>query len=422
MLARTAAGFLSDKYNTEVKIKTFYIKPDLRIHAEEVQFNDKMDMPMFYVGRLDAKLTLRDLANELRVRRLNVDDVLINIVKYEDSYSMNVTELFASSENEKKNKGARPSIYLDELNITKGHVVIWNQNRDKPEKLSMDYSHLDIDSINLSMKNVSYKGDTIMGYMSHLSAMDKCGFTIDEFSSQSSFLVSSKGLRFKDLSLKSHATSLDMDLQFLYNGYSNFKKFVDSIMIIADIRPSQLTLSDLKYFSNTMAKMTDTLQIKGFISGTVSDFTADNFSFSFKDSTDFLGTIKMRGLPNFFETHIVGNIKQMNFTYQDISEFYIPTSDRKIPIPESLAVLKNAELYGDYYGFPNNFNTNFNLHTNLGNIYFNGALNNNTKIVATPYYFLNLHANNMNVKEIAGLKDDLMVSMAVDMSGEGLTK
>ena len=79
-------------------------------------------------------------------------------------------------------------------------------------------------------------------------------------------------------------------------------------------------------------------------------------SFSFKDSTNFEGNIKMKGLPNFFETHIVGDVKRMNFTYEDIAEFAIPTPTRKIPLPEKLSSLKNAMLSGEFYGFHNNFN------------------------------------------------------------------
>lgn len=422
MLARTVAGFLSNKFNTEVKIRTFYIKPDLRIHAEEVQFNDKMHQPMFYVGKLDAKLSLRDLANELRVASVNVDDVLVNIVKYEDSYTTNVSELFSSSDKSESDSKSKMSVFLDELNLSRGHVVVWNQSKDKPGKTSMDYGHLDIDSINLFVKNIAYNGDTITGRINHLSAMDKCGFDLDEFSSPSTFIVSSNGLNFKNLTLKTHATALDLDLQFLYNGYSNFKDFVDSIMIVANFRPSQITLSDLKYFSGVMGKMTDTLQISGMIIGTVSDFVANRFSFSFKDSTNFLGTIKMKGLPNFYETHIVGEVNKMNFTYQDISEFAIPTPSRKIPLPEFLSSMQNAVLSGQFFGFHNNFNTNFNLHTNLGNINFDGALNNDDELAPLPYYFFKVHANNVNVKEILGMKDELTVSFEADMSGEGLTK
>lgn len=422
MLARTVAGMLSDKYETEVKIKTFYIKPNFKVYAEDVQINDKKHYPMFYVGKLSAGISLRDILQELRIRNLHIDDVLVNIVKYEGDDLTNVAEMFASAEKKEKNKDDFKMIYLDNLNVSGAHAIIWNQNKDKPEKNSMDYAHLDIDSINLIIRNMSFDGDEVKGYIDMLSGIDQCGFKIDSFSSKSMFVVSSQGIDFKNLELKTHSTSLDLDLQFLYESYRSYRKFVDSIMIVANIRPSQLTLSDLRFFSPVMGKMTDTLQINGLVTGFVRDFTANNFNFSFKDSTNFEGTIKMKGLPNFFDTHIVGNVKKMNFTYQDISEFAIPTPDGKIPIPEKLSSLKNAMLSGEFYGFHNNFNTTFNLHTNLGNIYLNGALNNDLKIVPLPYYFLKIHANNLNVAEIIGLDQELTVTLSSNFHGEGLSK
>ena len=423
MLARTAAGVLSNKLGTEVKIKTFYIRPDLRIHAEEVQINDKMHYPMLYVGKLDAKLSIRDLANELRVKRINVDDILVNLVKYEDEYVMNISELFSSDNAQKeKDKKSKSTIYLDELNLSRGHLVFWDQNKDNPDKLSMDYSHLDIDSVYMSLSKMSFNGDTVEGFIHNFRGEDISGFSVKEFSSPSKFMVSSRGFDFKNLKLISHSTSINIDLQFLYNGYHNFRNFIDSVMIVANVHQTQLTLSDLKYFSPVMGKMTDTLQIKGLITGSVKDFTARNFKFSFKDSTDFVGTIKMKGLPVFYETHIVADIDKMNFTYQDISEFAIPSSSNYIPLPEMLSSVKNAVLSGTFYGFPKNFNTKFNLHTNIGNIYFDGSLNNDMDIVSNPYYFLTMHANNINAQKLLGMKDNALVSFSADMKGEGMNK
>ena len=422
MLARTAAGVLSDRFDTEVKIKTFYVTPNLKVYAEKVQVNDKKHSPMLYVGKLDAKFFLRDLANELRISSVNVEDLLLNIVQYEGEDVMNISEIFSSKDKKDKDDKTKSNIFLDELNLVDGHVIVWNQNKDRPERNGIDYGHLDIDSINMSLRKMSFDGNMVKGYMDFMSATDKSGFDIEELSSRSLFSVSSQGLDFKNLILKTHATSLDLDLQFLYNNYNDYKKFVDSIMIVANIRPSQLTLSDLRYFSPVMGKMTDTLQIGGLITGFVRDFTANKFNFSFKDSTDFIGTIKMKGLPKFTETHIVGNVEKMNFTYQDIAEFAIPSPTTKIPLPEKLSSLKNAVLSGEFYGFHNNFNTTFNLHTNLGNIYMNGAINNDMEIVPIPYYFVKIHANNLNFKDIAGLDKDMVITMSTDLFGEGLSK
>ena len=206
MLARTVAGMLSDKYETEVKIKTFYIKPNFKVYAEDVQINDKKHYPMFYVGKLSAGISLRDILQELRIRNLHIDDVLVNIVKYEGDDLTNVAEMFASDEKKEKNKDDFKMIYLDNLNVSGAHAIIWNQNKDKPEKNSMDYAHLDIDSINLIIRNMSFDGDEVKGYIDMLSGIDQCGFKIDSFSSKSMFVVSSQGIDFKNLELKTHST------------------------------------------------------------------------------------------------------------------------------------------------------------------------------------------------------------------------
>lgn len=423
MFARSAAGLLSEMFGTEVRIKTFYIQPDLRIHAEDLQMNDKNNDTMFYVGTVNVKMSLRELKNvknEPKIKSISIDDFLVNIVRYENDDKSNIAEIFGKKE--KKDKNKTPQIHLDELNLNDGHVIVWNQNKTPKRPVLMDYYHIDVDDIDMLLKDVSFDGDTITGYMNKLTASEKSGFTIDEFGSESKFIVSSKTLDFKNLIVKTHSTSLNLNLKFLYNNYNAYTKFVDSIMIVANIRPSQLTLSDLEYFSKTMGKMTDTLQIQGLIVGTVSDFEANDFRFSFKDSTMFNGDIKMKGLPKFHDTHISGKVKKMEFTYQDISEFSIPTPNRKIPIPKTLEAVKSAILDGNFYGFPNNFNTDFNLHTNIGNINLNGAINNDLDIVPNPYYFIRAHVNNLNVNELLNLKDEIQTSFYIDLSGEGITK
>lgn len=423
MLARSVAGYLSNKLDTEVKIKTFYISPDMRILAEDVLLNDKYHNTLFEIQRLDAKLSLRDLANELRIREVYLKDITANIVKYEDADAMNVTELFKKSDKDKdiKKKDNELSVKVDRLAIENGHVVIWNQNKDNPGRMGMDYSHLDIDSIHASFLNLSYKDRVVSAVMEHLSGSDKSGLILDTLSSKNKIVVSDKGLEFKDLKLKTQATSLDMDLYFYYNNYRAYLKFVDSVRIFAKIRPSQLTLSDLRYFAPVMGKMMDTLQIEGIFDGSVSDYSLDDFAFDFKDSTNFKGTIRMKGLPKFFDTHIYGDVEKMNFTYQDISEFYIPTPSGKIPLPESLDVLNEAMLSGTYEGFHNNFKTEFNLHTNVGNIYLNGYLNNDLRTVSQPEYDVTLFTNNINAAKLINMKDDFVITMKSKLEGSGFS-
>lgn len=418
MLARTVAGFLSDKLDTEVKIKTFYITPDMEIHAEEVLMNDKYHRPMFTVGELKAKLSLRDLANELRIRDVYVKNVTGNIVKYENETSTNIKELFykhdKKNDDDKKNDF---SIKVDKLIVDNGHVIVWNQNKDKPWKESMDYAHIDIDSINANFTDLAYENKIVSAVINHLSGADKSGLTLDTLSTTSKVIVSAKGLDVPNLKLKTHATSLDMDLYFYYNNYKAYNSFVDSVRMFAKIRPSQMTLSDLRYFAPVMDKMKDTLMIEGTFNGFVSDFDLDDFAFEFKDSTNFLGTIRMKGLPKFFDTHINANVQKMNTTYQDLSEFYIPTPTETIPLPQSLDILDKILVSGTYDGFYNKLNdTEFNLHTNIGNIYMKMETKHDNDVDSI---FANIYTNNLNIADLLGVDDEFVVTMNSNLKGKG---
>ena len=426
MLARTAAGVLSDKLDTEVSIKNFHLTSDLGIYAEDVYINDKNDNPMFKVGELKVRFALSDYADIIRIKQLYISDVVANIVKYDNASSSNIAELFKSDGNndhkEKNNDNNNIQLIIDDFTFDNGNVVVWNQTKYNPDKESMDYRYIDIDDIDLKFTDIQCKSDTIYAFIHHISANDRCGFSIDTLRSDSKVLFSTKGLILNDMILKTHATSLDMDLRFLYNDLKAYNKFVDSVKIEAEFRPSQLTLSDIGYFTNVMKIMKDTLQIEGSINGYVRDFVAEDFRFSFKDSTNFEGDIKMTGLPNFFETHILADIKELNFTYQDITQLAIPTPTSKVPLPEMLSALKQAKLSAHYEGYPNNFTTKFKLNTNLGDINVDCNLNHDLLSLSKPHYYAKISTDSLNVKDLLKFDDDAVITMSADLHGAGFTK
>ncbi len=423
MLARTVAGMLSNKLETDVKIKTFHLTSDLGILAEDVLVNDKNDNPMFYIGRMKLRLGLFDNSDNLRLRQLHLDDVLAYIVEYDGHDSFNVVELFSDDNNEKKNKEKNDfEIFVDDFVFNNGRVMVWNQNKDNPDREGMDYRYIDVKDIYLDFNDLKYTSDTISAFINNISASDRCGFSLDTLRSDNKVIFSSKCLIFDDMTLKTHATSLNMDLRFYYENLNAYSYFVDSIKIDATFRPSQLTLSDLRFFTNTLETMTDTVQIEGDIDGYVRDFLAQDFKFSFQDSTNFSGNIKMTGLPNFFDTHIHADIYELNFTYEDLTRLMLPGSRVYLPLPDFLYVLKSASLSGYYEGFPNNFTTKFELETNLGNIKVDCNLNHDLLSLSKPYYYINLKTDSLNIKDLLGLDEDFTLTMNTDMHGSGFSK
>lgn len=421
MLSRIVARHLTKRLGTEVKIKTLYITTDLHIRGENIQINDLQHNPLFFIGNVDVKLARPNFSKTIHFKNANFDDVFVNIVKYRGDSILNVTDLFKGlflSNNNDNNF----NIVINKFFMTHGHFVFWNQNKYTPEKPNMDYQWLDIDNIQLAIEDFCYKNDTVTSYINHFSAFDKCGFTVDTLKSRKKIMLCSHELILDSMMLKTHATSLDFDLNFKYNDYRDYKYFIDSVYITANIRPSQLTLSDLKYFAYKMEKMPDTLQIQGIISGFVRDFEAKKIKFFYKDNTNFVGTIKVKGLPDISKTYIDAEVDNMSFSYNDLMNFAIPTKGTHIPIPESFSSLKKGSLSGTYKGFYNNFNTEFDINTNLGNVYCSCFFNNDRDMTKKGKYKILINTDKLDLKNILGLNDDFVIDMSTKIEGEGLTK
>ena len=173
MLARFFAGNLSRKLDTDVKIQTFYITYDLSIVLEGLQIDDLNGLPLFEIGTLKAKLHPFFSLSDIRIRNISLENVLGRIVKYEGEQKLNVKEVLEmlnNGKNKKQDDAKSPfRIRVDDLALDNIHVVYWNQNKDKPEKLGMDYLHIDVDSICGRILNLDFRNDSIFGNITSLS-------------------------------------------------------------------------------------------------------------------------------------------------------------------------------------------------------------------------------------------------------------
>ena len=423
MIARSLAGTLSEKLNTTVKIKTFYITEKLVVCIEDMQINDLEGYPMFMIGRLDAKVSPLISTNDIRIRDIYFKDVLGRIVKYEGEKKLNIMEVVAqlggnTGKNKTKpqtDKGSSLHLRVDNMQLDNGHVVYWNQNKDKPEKLIMDYSHIDIDSIYGKFSNLEIRNDSIFGDVHTVRGKDRCGLPLDDASGN--VLFCEKCLNIDNLTLKTNESHVDLDLRFEYNRSAAYYDFVDSVYIKGDIRQSTILLSDLKYFCWTLQRMPDKFDFTARYDGTVREFTVSNFVADFGNESHINADVSFAGLPDFYDSYMDINIKELSSSYDDTKNFAIPAESKTVPMPESLAGIGMYTFSGTYQGYANDFKTNFNLISEMGDIdaqvYIDATEN-------VDYSFI-IDANNLKLKDLIGTKDYSEVSLNLDMNGHGTT-
>lgn len=416
MLARTAASYLSKRLGTEVYINTFYLAPDFSVYLKDVQLNDFEHYPMFKVGVFDAKTDISGFP-KIDFDGIFLQDVLVNVVKYDGNETFNVNEVFAIFLNDEDSEPVDLPITADAIIINNLRVVYWDQNKDHPEKTTMDYHHIDIDNIYGVMRDFSLKDGIASVRVNSLSGQEKSGFKIHHFEADR-MLFDDTGLDVKNITIFQNGSKANLDLHFGFDDFSQMDYFEDSVYIYSNIKSgSYYTLSDVRFFSNVMAKMTDTIAFSGEFEGTVSDFTLTDFVFDFEKNTELSGDIRITGLPEIEQTVFDIDIKSMDYDFDDLSHFAIPASNPYFEVPSSLAPIDNGNASISFKGGCYDFICDVVLDTKSGRVKAEMSVTSVPGTEKCSYKAL-INSPKFNLTPFTGTKDPVVVGMKAQLNGK----
>jgi hypothetical protein len=369
--ARFASGFLSEKTGGDIKVGRLLIAQDFTIYLDDVVVKDLNGNDLANISSLKTRMDLSDLLNGIiHFENIRLRDTKANLIKYEGEDKFNFAFLVDAFKTDTVDKPDKEPvcIIVDKIEVENLDFVYWNQNKDQPDKTErqlMDYSHIVVDDINLRAHNFYLLGDSISAKINALNGKEISGLDIKSFETNAT--VCSKGVFLDGLKAKLNDTRIDVDLNMLYNDYAAIDNFVDSVVFDATIHPTDIMLSDLGVFSEVMYKMPDRILFEGRFTGPIEHFNVDDFKAEMGKSTVIEGNLSMHPL-DFNDGEHKMNLKRLQFTYDDLTNFYIPSSTKTIPLPESLRPLKAGKASLNFKGSYNNFDSEIHLVTSIGKV------------------------------------------------------
>ena len=376
---RFASGYLSEKTGADIKVGRLAVTPSFRVFIDDVTVKDLKGNNLARIDALWTKINISDLLDGT----IHLEDVVLrgteaNLIQYEGEDKFNFAFLAEAfkSDKEKPEKEPMP-IVIDKISLKDVDFVFWNQNKDHPDKTEqqlMDYAHIGLEGINLEATDFFLLGDSVHANVGMLSGKELSGLDLKHF--KSDVAVCSKGIFLDGMEMETNNSLFDLDLHMLYDDYSAFSSFVDSVTFDATIRPTDIMLSDIGVFTPVMYQMPDRLQFEGRFTGPIEHFRVDDFIAEFGEATKVQGSLSMHPLDFENGEHKL-NIKNMHFTYDDLVNFYIPSKTKTIPLPESLKPMDEGDVSLDFRGSYNNFNSIINLGSGIGNVKANIARSKN---------------------------------------------
>lgn len=421
-LAQRSASYLSKKLKTEVYIEKLKVAYPLDIDIRNLGISDLHGKPVFRTQKLQFSLAgLRPKAHNIKIRRIVLDEPEINLITYAGDSVMNfqfITDYFSSADTS-ESVSAPWTFSLVNASIINGSFSLHDYNIES-EPFGMDYDHLNIDSINLNISNLTYINDTLMTFLQHLSAVESCGFKLNRMSAN--VLISPEQISTTNLIIQTPDSDLLLDLAFFFNDFNNFSDFVDSIYMQAKIFPSEFDLKDLVYFVPDIYGMNNKITIKGEVNGEVANLSLKDFDIGYGAYTRFAGNINLDGLPDIRETFIHMNARNLSTHYLDLEKFRLPSENGMptfLKLPEQIVQLGLVKVKGRFTGFYNDFVLDGNFLTNYGSLTTDISLSYDLN----SQYFLykgELETNRFNLGKLLNQEDWIgRLNMNARIDGEG---
>jgi hypothetical protein len=420
-LANKFASYLSEKTNTEISISRLSIYGLLSVDLFDLYVIDQEDSVMVDSKQISIDINIKDLLNnELVVSNIYIDSTYFALREDHRDTALNLMKIidyFESSDTTTSESNLK--IKVNRLEINNAHYVMDLWSAPSFDDGGMDYTNLDVDSVRLIINNFHLKGDTMFGYMEHLSVMEKCGFKLDEFSGDVS--VSPREIMIDRFNLRTPNSWAYADFEMHYNEWPDWLEFIDQVRFRTHFDSAQLYLEDIQYFATTMIGMQDILHFSGDVRGPISNLKLRKGEVYYGNNTHFIGDINIQGLPDVEHVFMLIKAKSLQSNYHDLSSFYLPDKD-KFPVPEIVKELGDIKINGRFTGFYNDFVSNAQYRTKLGFLSTDILIKPNNLKDNTTEYHGRFTVKNFHIGNLLGMETYGGINLTAQINGVGLNE
>ncbi|MDQ4140063.1 MAG: translocation/assembly module TamB, partial [Bacteroidota bacterium] len=366
-VVQKASNFLSTKIGHQVTIERVDIRFFNKVILEKVKVLDQKKEELFYIGEAEASLSGFSLRNyrKLTIEQLKLVDPHASFIRYKTADSMNLSVFLASLKklvktDTTKTANKKFDFKINTLVIRNGHFRYENQKRP-PVAFGMDYQHLDIDSINVTISDIAFQGDTIKTRITDLQAHEhKSNAKLKNLDAR--IIYAPTFWEFADLDLRLNNSNLGPYVRFDYKRFWNFTSFNDSVQVTTTLDSSAVFSDDIAIFAPQLKDWREKIIISGEAKGYVRRFNAKNIDLYYGEKTHIVGSFSADGLPRYKETFADIKLKPSVILARDLKKF-IPAQN--YAMVERLGTVK---LQGDFLGFYSDFVAHGSFATALGNV------------------------------------------------------
>jgi hypothetical protein len=365
------------------------------------------------LGNLDLSVNKIDLNNQL----LDFDTFELKNLKGNLRLGTKDKQIKTPSLDSTAIKQAGWKVKLNDIDI-QDVAFKFDDMQSKPVLKGIDYSHLDLNKLNLKAEKLYYGNDTISGNIKALTANDKSGLQIQAL--KTNFFYGPKNAYLNDLYLKTPQTLLQNKVKVQYSSIATISKDLGNLSLDANLNESKIGFKDILLFVPDLRKTNPfksnpnaILYVNTRLSGKIKDLNIPQFEMSGIGTTKVSLSGKIKGLPDAQKAYYDLDIKKVSSTSKDIYSF-VPTGT----IPKNIQLPSQLNLQGKFKGSVQNFKTNLALNSSFGNAKVDGLFDQRVK--KKEKYDATVYLLNFDVGRL--IKNDSIgkITLKAKVKGNGL--
>ncbi len=416
--AKLAANIITNSIGQQVSIKSIHIGIFNGIDITGLKISDHKNNTLLSVGNLSAMPVLTNLSlSNLKFLTIELDSIVFNMGSYKNDSVSNLSLILNNVKGDNTKSEKTFELFSGSVIVRKSTFNLFNENKNfDHQENTMDYANMVIDSISIDISDFKLVGDSLNFRIKNISAKEKSGILVIQMSAD--FILSSKGLYTNNTLLRFENSSVDADFGMEYESYTSFQYYIDSVDMIADIRPTTINIADLGYFSSILYEMPNIVGITGKMTGPVRHMKAEDLKVKFGGNTRISGDVSFDGLPDFQSTMMNGTQLFITTNPKDLSEFYLPISEKHLDVSDYFSDKEQITVHGNFNGYYKNFSSSAEIITRFGQI------KSNVEFIQSPDNYISfnvsLTGDTVNIGGLLNQKKLLgNVNFNISASGKG---
>ena len=340
-LVDRATSLLSKRLETRVEIDRIRLGALGSLRLDGFYVEDYQQDTLLYVGRLKVYLSRFNGGQGITLRNGSITNAHLNIRETPEG-EMNIKQVVDRlSRKEREKKGGFSlkvkDVYLQNINL------IVEQHEHRNPSYGIDYNDMHIEHMSALVDDFTLEGSRVGGYIRNFSAVEHCGFMVQNFTGH--FDVDKGVISLRDFEVMAERSDIRLpSLTLRGENWQSYKDFINNVRIEGQVYKSVVSSSDVAHFAPAMLPWNVLLRdVNATIDGTVADMLVSVENASFGEHTSLRGDVRLRGLPDVRNGRMTLDLKRLKTTEGDAARLLAGITGRSLPS----SVLKMADAAGE---------------------------------------------------------------------------